>query len=97
MWKGSASGQACFYMTIAGSALTFRGVGLLDGARFSGSMLRADRPAPIYYFGYHFDCRSDIACVASRGAYAGSIGGSGSFHSILHVVSLPVLSASMCL
>lgn len=84
-------------MTIAGSSLTFRGVGLLEGAQFSGTMLRADRPAPSYYFGYQHDCRSDTACVASRGAYVASIGGSGSFHSILHVANLPVQAASACL
>lgn len=97
VWKGNAGEQSCFYMTIAGSSLTFRGVGLLEGARFSGSMLRADRPAPTYYFGYQFDCRNDASCVASRGAYAGSIGGSGNFHSVLYVSNLPVQSASTCL
>gem|GEM_PF-4552107 len=97
VWKGSTGEQSCFYMTIAGSSLTFRGVGLLEGAQFSGTMLRADRPAPSYYFGYHHDCRSDTACVASRGAYVASIGGSGSFHSILHVANLPVQAASACL
>ncbi|MDK8398773.1 hypothetical protein, partial [Pseudomonas aeruginosa] len=94
VWQ-SADTQGCYFMTVNGSGVLFRGTGMLDGGRFSGTMLTTAAPNPAY-FGYGFDCGSDTSCVAARGSFATSIGGSGSFHSVLYVAALPLTSASPC-
>jgi len=96
VWAQGGSKAGCYYLSITGSALTYRGVGSMNGSLFSGSFQRTDRPGPTYYFGYHFDCRNSTSCAATRGPYVGSIGGSGSFHSIIHVANMPTASSTGC-
>ncbi|HFE9937498.1 TPA: hypothetical protein ACYSDZ_007105, partial [Pseudomonas aeruginosa] len=88
--------QGCYYLTVAGSTLTYRGMGFAEAGRFTGRFYRTDLSGPNSYFGYEVNCESDASCAAYRGPFRATIGGAGPFMFTIRANNMPVSSLQKC-